>query len=77
MSVLTPCNYCSLQIIKKAANRLNQKVTVVSNANWGMGGVNVYVHPPEVNVKNIKEDSEEHKKYCRSWYMSLTDHCVC
>lgn len=78
MSDLTPCNYCSLQSIKKRAKEKRQKVTVLYNSKWHSGqGCNVYVHPKNVKLQNIKEDSELHDKYSVSWFMELSDKCCC
>jgi hypothetical protein len=78
MSELTRCNYCSLQRIKEDAKAEKRKVTILADARWGMGGVNVYVHPPGVNIKKLEggEDGPR-KRYFVSWFMALTQHCAC
>lgn len=77
MSEMTECNRCSLQEYRKEARDKGMKVTTVRNAKWGMGGVNVYRHPPEVKVADIEEDSPEHKKYSIAWFMSIPAGCEC
>lgn len=72
------CNYCSLRITKNRAKKRGMKVTVLRDAKWGMGGVNVYVHPENVNIKELEggEDGER-AKYRESWLMSLPEGCAC
>lgn len=78
MSELTSCNHCNLRRIKDDAKKQRERVTVIADAHWGMGGVNVYVHPKDVNVRSMKGGEEGARKaYWRSWFMELTDHCVC
>ena len=78
MSELTRCNFCSLEQIKREAKKKGQRVTVLPDARWGMGGVNVYVHPKHVNVRVMEggEDGER-RSYHVSWMMQLTAHCCC
>ena len=78
MSELTQCNFCSLKSIRKRAKQLGQKVTVLHDAKWGMGGVNVYVHPPSLQIKDLPcgEDGER-KKYRVAWFMEVGDSCSC
>jgi hypothetical protein len=78
MSELTQCNYCSLRRIRRDAKREKKRVTILSDARWGMGGVNVYVHPRDVNVSRLRggEDGPR-REYFVSWFMQLTQHCCC
>lgn len=71
------CNYCALEDIKRRAKETNKKVTVRDNAKWGMGGVNVYMHPSDVRLSNVIEDSKIHDKYFVAWFMELPNHCCC
>ena len=72
------CNYCLLKKIRKSAKKAGKKVTVLRDAAWGLGGVNVYVHPPSVNIKSLQggEDGER-AKYRRAWLAEVSTHCVC
>jgi hypothetical protein len=72
------CNYCDLRSIKRRAKEGGLLVTVLRDADWGMGGVNIYVHPQGVNVKELQggEDGER-SKYRQAWFMSLPDSCAC
>ena len=72
------CNFCSYRRIVANANKKGSVVTVLRDAEWGMGGVNVYVHPREVEIKALScgEDGER-SKYRVSWFMELQDHCAC
>ena len=78
MSYLTPCNWCSLQQIKKRAKAENKKVTILRDAKWGLGGMNVYVHPKAVVVGKLKggEDGAR-KKYRTAWFQELSQSCCC
>ena len=73
---MSTCNYCSLKSIRKRAKEEGMKVTLV-NANWGMGGKTVYVHPPEVNAREIEDGSPEHEKYFTAWFMEVPKTCEC
>jgi hypothetical protein len=78
MSELTSCNYCNLERIKRDAWAKKQKVTVLADARWGMGGCNVYVHPKTVKIHKLEggEDGPR-KKYFVAWMMQITTHCAC
>jgi hypothetical protein len=43
-----------------------------------MGGVNVYVHPENVDIKALAggEDGER-SKYRAAWFMELSKDCAC
>jgi len=69
MSELTPCNYCSLNSIKRRADRNGKRVTT----QWRNGWLEVYVHPSDVKIVNDKD----REKYRQGSMMALTDHCVC
>lgn len=72
------CNFCSLKNIRRKASERGEKITIMKDATWGMGGINVYVHPTNIKIENISggEDGDR-AKYRKSWFMELTDHCVC
>lgn len=73
MSELTPCNYCSLNNIKRRAEQDGMIVTTrLDSAGWTA----VYVHPPRVNLP--KNDSHDKPSpYRVALMMEITDHCVC
>jgi hypothetical protein len=74
MSELTPCNYCSLNSIRRRAKESGLKVTLRHNR----GGLDVYTHPPEIEIKEkVSDRTDEPNEYWRAWFMVLTDHCVC
>jgi hypothetical protein len=75
---MTRCNYCTLKTIKSRAAKGGLKVTILGDANWGMGGVNVYVHPENVDIKALAggEDGER-SKYRAAWFMELSKDCAC
>jgi len=72
------CNYCDLRIIKRNAKASGKSVTVLEDATWGLGGKNVYVHPPSVKIEDLPggEDGER-KQYRVAWFMSIPVQCVC
>ena len=78
MSEFTQCNYCSLQQIRSRAKAKSWKVTKITNSKWGMGGVNIYVHPKDIKIFDLKggEDGER-SKYRVSWFMELPERCCC
>lgn len=78
MSSLTQCNLCSLNRIKVLAKEKGLRVTVLADAEWGMGGLNVYVHPQGVKIATLPGGEDGVRKmYMRAWFMSLSDQCAC
>lgn len=78
MSEFTECNYCRLQRIKNDAKHTKMKCTILSDSTFKLGGVNIYVHPREVDIKSLP--GGEHgprKKYRVTWFMELGDRCCC
>ena len=77
MSELTTCNFCSLKDMKRnmpPGHRLVKR----HNATWGMGGINIYVVPLDVEVPQVVVDGDEfHKAYWNRWFMELSTRCVC
>ena len=67
MSELTRCNYCTLQSIRRRAERENQQVTILAQ--------NCYVHSKDVNISELNEESRE--QYFVAWFMELTEGCAC
>jgi hypothetical protein len=74
MSELTTCNHCKLQRIRRDA-RAEGKRVVLETSRWGMGGVEVYVHPKAVNWRLCTVNMK--RRYWVSWMMEVTEHCVC
>ncbi len=70
---LKACNYCLHQYYKKLAERKEFELSVLD----GMGGVEIYMHPTEIDARKIIPDSPEHKKYHMCWFMKLGNHCSC
>ena len=70
MSELTPCNYCTLQRMKRAAKLNGERVVMVrAKEIQGLGGMDVYVLP--------KGEKKLEKKYFRAWFMALGNRCEC
>jgi hypothetical protein len=79
MSELTQCNHCSLRILKAEAKREKKKVTIMLGRTFGHGnhmrGLDVYVHPRSVNVRQLS--ARDREKYWNRWFWEISDHCVC
>jgi len=75
---MSECNYCAFKRINSRADARGMKVTKLYDAKWGMGGVNIYVHPKDINVSELPggEDGER-SKYREAWYMELPTSCCC
>lgn len=78
MSKLTLCSYCLLKVIRKSAKAKKKEVTIVADTAWGMGGLNVYVHPPSVVISKLEggEDGER-AVYHAARVKKIEDHCSC
>jgi hypothetical protein len=72
MSDLTPTNAESLARIKQRAKKDGKAVTVLADAHWGMGGMNVYVHPKGLDIRSMSggEDGPR-SKYRVAWMMEI------
>jgi hypothetical protein len=72
MSDLTPTNAETLERIKWRAKQKGLRVTLLNDAKWGMGGINVYMHPEDISIKDLPggEDGER-AQYRQAWFMSL------
>ena len=72
------CNHCSLKRIRQTAKQNGMKVTVLSDAKWGMGGQNIYVHPRSINISKLPGDEDgERAQYRQAWMMEIPNHCCC
>ena len=77
MSELTRCNYCLLQAYRAEAKREGKRLTLIAGTKYKSlpPGVDVYVHPRSINVRELSRTMR--KRYWVSWFMELSDHCVC
>ena len=75
MSELTKCNFCSHQQSLRKAKETKMKVTVLPAKDFGLGGVDEYIHPKNIKIKKLSE--QERKKYRVGWYMELGESCGC
>jgi len=75
---MSECNFCKLQRWRRQAKEKGTKITLLNDATWGMGGINVYEHPKEINISKLPggEDGER-EKYRIAWFMGLGDRCEC
>lgn len=71
MSDLTPCNFCTLQALRKRARAKGKRLTLFPGTT--AGGVDVLIHPG-VTRAELKRNRD---LYFAAWFMELTDHCVC
>ena len=78
MGDLTSCNLCKLRAIRRRAKEAGKVVTVLPDATWGMGGVNVYVHPKSVDVRELPGGEDGPRaEYRVSWMMEIPERCEC
>ena len=68
MSELTSCNYCSHERTKAVAKRTG-KIIVLKPHRGELDGTDCYAVP--------KGEKLDHEKHFVSWYMGLTDRCMC
>jgi len=78
MSELTQCNWCSLQRYKAQAKHDKMEVTLMAARPVKGGipnGIDVYIHPRALPIRQMPAGAR--RKYWVSWFMELSDHCVC
>lgn len=77
MSELTRCNYCSLQRYKDEAKEKKMKVHLILNTQYG--GIDVYITPKDEkpDTRTDPKTGNHLSSYWRSWFMELSDRCVC
>ena len=77
-SNVSTCNYCHYRGILSNAKIKCLSVTCLRDQDWGLGGLNIYVHPPEIVIKDLPGGADgEREKYRMAWFMYLPDHCAC
>jgi hypothetical protein len=69
MSEYTQCNHCTMQGIERRAKLAGKKVTVLADARWGMGGVNVY------EWSSVATQVNRSSQLSRSWYSEAHTRC--
>ena len=75
---MSECNFCKLRRYKREARKRGRKITVLPDADWGMGGVNVYEHIKIIDIKKISGgEGGRRKRYWISWFAELPDTCQC
>lgn len=78
MSELTRCDYCVLISIRAKAKTNNKRVTILYDADWGMGGANVYVYPKNIDIRKLSGGEKGgRKKYLAAWLMEIPKYCYC
>ena len=79
---MSECNYCLFERIKRQAKRGRKRVIMRQGA-WKQNGlptgIDVYVVPigPRIRSDRIEKIRSVRERYWVSWFMALTDHCVC
>lgn len=73
LSELTPCNYCSLQSIKRRAKESGKVVTTKA----GGIGIKVFAHAQGEELKPWPDDGPPDGCNQVSEMMALTDYCCC
>jgi len=74
MSELTTCNYCNHQRVLRKAKEKKMVVSLLPSK--FMGGVQVYMHPANVDVRKLTGKSLAWFE-AGIWYMQLPNHCCC
>ena len=74
---MTQCNYCShrryMRYIKDAGS--GERVVLIPNEEWG--GVDMLALPKGVRKDTVAKNHKLRDKYFKSWFMELSDTCVC
>jgi len=83
---MSQCNYCNLKNLKRIAKKNNMVIKKLT-AKWGLGGVEIFIVPHGITLKEIrlwKQPSDElpngdksWKRYHRTWLMKIPDKCCC
>jgi hypothetical protein len=74
VSELTPCNYCTLRGIRRMACERGHEVTLAPDDD----GISVYVHPPGHEPDTSSDPmGNPNSPYFTSWFMALSEECVC
>lgn len=74
----TQCNYCYLKTIRRKAKAEGKKVTILNDTKWEVGGFNIYVHPSNVNIRElIGGEDGERKEYRSAWVWEIGKRCSC
>lgn len=78
MSELTPCNFCSLQSIRRQAKKDGKRVMLLPG--W-CGGTDVLVYPKDVNIRKVEGiqtvDHPNREKYLVAWMQKIGNSCLC
>ncbi len=70
---MSRCNLCRIVEDRKRAKLKGEVITLVP-AKWGMGGLNVFMHPKGVKKAELTDESE---KYSIGWVMEIPERCSC
>lgn len=74
MSELTQCNFCGLEGIKRRAKDTARVVTILP-AYHELKGLDVYVHPKDINIHLLRKPTRQ--KYWRCWFWAIGSKCEC
>lgn len=71
---MSECNYCILQRLKRIARERSKRVITIAQPR----GINAYLVPKGTRVTTFRNWTKQAKDKCfSSWFMELTDRCVC
>jgi hypothetical protein len=74
------CNHCSLKRMRENSRKTGYEITLLRDAHWGFGGVNVYAVKKDsgIDIRKLKggEDGPR-SKYRVAWFMSIGKSCEC
>lgn len=73
---MSQCNFCSFELLKTRAKKAGLAYTTINESrNDGLGGVNIYVHPKNIDIHKLTES--ERDTFFQEWYMELGNKCEC
>ena len=79
MSELTSCNYCTLQGMKRRAKANDERVITMPSFHRAPTprGIDVFVVPVGVTKSHLRNHEVLRDEFGGTWFMELTQHCVC
>jgi len=73
---MSECNLCSINRLKNKAKKENKILTMIPGT-WGMGGMELYIHPKGIDKKLLNKDGDADNPYSVGWVMGISDSCEC
>ena len=72
---MSECNFCTYERLKKKLPKDHKITKIRSGFNGGLGGVDIYIHPKNVKLKELSDIDK--KQYWKIWFMELPNRCAC